>query len=99
MTPDGRFLYMTEGLGFCNLRGYGVQVDGSLSAIPGSPWSCSLESLYLQADPSSEWLFVSSRAADTGEAWSIDPVTGALTAGPVMANGGGPRSVGPLAVR
>jgi 6-phosphogluconolactonase (cycloisomerase 2 family) len=74
--PTGRWLYV----GADAVYGYGVAPDGSLTAVPGSPGTIGDPPLYLVFEASGKYLYAGNDKGITG--FTVDPTTGALTAGP-----------------
>lgn len=77
LTTRGDKVYATvQGVG---LLGFRVGPTGALTAVPGSPVAnVGATSLYLLADATDRFLFVSSRGADLLHTYAIEPVTGAV---------------------
>jgi len=76
--PSGKFVYTDEGL--AALWGYSLDADGSLTPIPGSPFSApGLRANAMTIPPNGKFLYVSNWY---GSMWgySIDQTSGALTA-------------------
>ncbi|MCO5165663.1 MAG: lactonase family protein [Planctomycetes bacterium] len=77
LATRGDKVYATvQGVG---LLGFRVGPTGALTAVPGSPvTNVGATSLYLLADPTDRFLFVSSRGADQLHTYAVEPVTGAV---------------------
>lgn len=76
--PTGRWLYV----GADAVYGYGIAPDGSLTGVPGSPGAMSGPPLYLVFEASGKYLYAGNDQGIT--CFSVDPTTGALTAGPSL---------------
>ena len=98
--PYGRFLYVvdngsTSPVEPTTIYGFTISpTDGSLTAIPGSPFTANLNSaLYLVIDHSGQYLYATNNGSNTVSAYQISQTTGALTpltTGATIATGSGP---------
>ncbi len=98
--PAGKFLYATISSSFAgpsnSVLAYSINaLDGSLTAIPGSPFTAGENPVSAAVDASGRFLFVTNNAnsasGNSVSAFSIDYGTGALTAVP-----GSPFSTAPF---
>lgn len=98
--PAGKFLYATISSSYAgpsnSVFAYSINaLDGSLTAIPGSPFSAGENPVSAAVDASGRFLFVANNAnsasGNSVSAFSIDYSTGALTAVP-----GSPFSTAPF---
>jgi 6-phosphogluconolactonase (cycloisomerase 2 family) len=74
--PAGPWLYV----GADAVYGYAIAPDGSLNAVPGFPGTIIDPALYLALEASGKYLYAGNDKGITG--FTVDPRTGALTAGP-----------------
>lgn len=74
--PAGPWLYV----GADAVYGYAIAPDGSLSAVPGLPGTIGDPALYLVFEASGKYLYAGNDQGIIG--FTVDPTTGALTAGP-----------------
>lgn len=88
LSPDNRFIYSPNGSNGAlkTLHGYAVNIDGTLTPVPGSPYTVhALASHvgYPLISPNGKFLYLISNATsaayDEIYAYSIDQATGALT--------------------
>jgi 6-phosphogluconolactonase (cycloisomerase 2 family) len=90
--PGGTHLYTTVDDAGGGVAGLDVASDGSLSAIPGSPWDLSPPngpfSVDLALHPSGQWLFASD-GGDGRVLWASIAADGALTPQTIEAQYGG----------
>jgi 6-phosphogluconolactonase len=89
LTPDGNFLYVAN-QGSNNISAFAVCAkasltctvpDGSLTAVPGSPFSAGLGpiSIAVAADSQGEYLFAADYASNQISQYKVAPATGVLT--------------------
>jgi|GEM_PF-5475201 len=84
VNPDGTRLYASlftthDVAGF--VAGFVIDpADGTLSAIPGSPWAASDYPAMGAFDPSGDYFFMANYDSNNITGYSVDPDTGALTA-------------------
>lgn len=83
ITPDGRYLYVTNDNGGNSVSQYSVSPTGTLTAlVPATvavSQSSGSEPEDLTVDPTGRWLYVSNPFASSISQLRIDPSTGALT--------------------
>lgn len=83
ITPDGRFLYVTNDNGGNSVSQYSVAQTGTLTPLVPSTVAVSLSSGSepedLTVDPTGRWLYVANPFASSLSQLRIDPSTGALT--------------------
>lgn len=93
--PLGRYLYGAEG-GFNDLLGYSVDFTiGTLTPIPGSPFSADTFPTAMAVDSSGRFAYVVNQSSNSVSAYSINPSTGALLplATPTFPTGAAPVAV------
>jgi 6-phosphogluconolactonase (cycloisomerase 2 family) len=81
--PSGKFIYVTSDKlkgGNFGINGFAIQSNGSLKPVPGSPFASS-EMLQGAIAVTAKYLYVAVRGTSRGQigAYSIDPISGALT--------------------
>jgi 6-phosphogluconolactonase (cycloisomerase 2 family) len=76
--PTGRWLYV----GGYTISGYAIAPDGSLTSVPGSSVPMPDGVLYLAFEGSGKFLYAGNDQGITG--FTVDPNTGALSAGPTF---------------
>src|ERR1700680_1515346 len=74
--PDGKFVYVVGLSG--GINGLSVAGNGSVAAIPGSPFPVAAGSVEATTDSSGKFLFVVN--SSTVSVFTIDPATGSLSA-------------------
>jgi 6-phosphogluconolactonase (cycloisomerase 2 family) len=80
--PGGRFLYVANS-GSDDVSGFAISaVDGTLSALPGSPYSAGTSPAFVAIHPGGGFAYVVNSDSSDVSAYAIDPVTGALSAVP-----------------
>jgi 6-phosphogluconolactonase len=89
--PSNKFVYVTTADDYDGIKGksdsvtaFSVASNGSLVAVPGSPFVTDGPDWGIAIDPSGKYLFASSQVSDKNDdgeinAFSIDQTTGALT--------------------
>ncbi len=80
--PAGKFLYVTN-FTANNISGFSIASDGSLTSIPGSPFSAGTGSTLngIAVDPSGKFVYAAAMGGSGSLlGYSIDETTGALTA-------------------
>ena len=84
-SANGKYLYVmdqgTTGTGANSVSGYAIGSDGSLTAIPGSPFAAGTDPTWISFTPDGKYAYV----ADSGgtneiSPYSVNATTGALTA-------------------
>ncbi|MGH8199645.1 MAG: beta-propeller fold lactonase family protein [Steroidobacteraceae bacterium] len=84
-SPDGKFLYVMDegqtGTGNNSVSGYSIGADGSLTAIPGSPFSvgAGTQPSWIVFTPDEKYAYVADTGVDAISAYSVSSTTGALT--------------------
>jgi 6-phosphogluconolactonase (cycloisomerase 2 family) len=93
-TPGNAFVF-TANAGGNNISGFSNDGTGSLTAVPGSPFSSPGEPFGLAATPNNAFLYVSSFLNAQVTGFSINPTTGTLTplACPVATTGSQPLKI------
>jgi 6-phosphogluconolactonase (cycloisomerase 2 family) len=87
---DGRFLFATSALGL--VHGFEIDtVSGALTPTPVGSISTGVSPAHIAIDSTDSWLFVANQGDDTIGAYSIDSLTGDLTALGATASGDGVR--------
>ena len=76
ITPDGKFLYVSapeDNASVGNMYGYSVNADGTLTAVPGSPFATSPGShpLNVAITPDGKHLYVATRISKTVNGYNI----------------------------
>lgn len=78
-TPSRSFAYETN-FASSNVSAYAIDpLAGTLTAVPGSPFSAGSGSIAVAVDPSSRFAYVANWFGDSVSAYTINPVNGALT--------------------
>jgi len=79
-SPDGNYLYVmdqaTTGVGANSVSGYAIGSDGSLTAIPGSPFPAGTGPTWISFTPDGKFAYVANTGEDTISAYSVS--SGAL---------------------
>jgi len=81
VAPSGKFVYVTLasfGGGTQGVAGYAVASNGSLSPVPGSPFSTGTLPVSITVDPSGRYLYIGHLGSEI-DAFSIDEPSGSLT--------------------
>jgi 6-phosphogluconolactonase (cycloisomerase 2 family) len=85
-SPDGKFIYVMDegatGTGNNSVSGYSIGADGSLTAIPGSPFpvGAGMEPTWIAFTPDEKYAYVADTGVDLISAYSVSSTTGKLTA-------------------
>jgi 6-phosphogluconolactonase len=74
---SGKYLYVVDTLGM--IFGFAMQADGSLIAVPGSPFAAGRAPVSLAFDPAGRFLYVANASDGTLSGYSLDSTTGTLT--------------------
>jgi 6-phosphogluconolactonase len=102
LDPASKFAYVANGSPSNTVSAFTIGVDGTLTAVAGSPFATGTNPVALTVDPLGRFLYVTNRNADSISAYSINATTGALTPTPnspfVGGGGGGPNPENPVAV-
>lgn len=78
-TPKESFAYETN-FASSNLSAYAIDpLTGTLTVVPGSPFSAGSGAIAVAVDPSSRFAYVANWFGDSVSAYTINPATGALT--------------------
>ena len=75
ISHDSKFLYSVDSAG--NLLALLIHSDGSLSAVPGAPFTSPESPIFLVADPTLDFLYVSGNSGKV-MVFAIDSTTGAV---------------------
>gem|GEM_PF-285852 len=78
-TPKGSFAYETN-FASSNVSAYSIDpLTGTLTALPGSPFSAGSGAIAVAVDPSSRFAYVANWFGDSVSAYTINPADGTLT--------------------